>query len=76
MVGAFDRKAVELSSNANPNAYNGWYALSSVLLAKKDYDAALKAAEKTVDLADDVFKDYYRKNIEKIKAAQAAAVKK
>lgn len=70
------RKAVELSSNANPNAYNGWYALSSVLLARKDYDGALQAAEKTVELAADDEKDYYRKNIEKIKAAQAAAVKK
>jgi tetratricopeptide (TPR) repeat protein len=70
------RKAVELSSNANPNAYNGWYALSSVLLARKDYDGALKAAEKAVELAADDEKDYYRKNIEKIKAAQAAAVKK
>jgi tetratricopeptide (TPR) repeat protein len=70
------RKAVELSSNANPNAFHGWYALSSVLLARKDYDGALKAAEKTVELAADDEKDYYRKNIEKIKAAQAAAVKK
>ena len=66
------RRLVEIK----PNGYYGWYALSVVLLAKKDYDGALKAAEKTVDLADDVFKDYYRKNIEKIKAAQAAAVKK
>jgi tetratricopeptide (TPR) repeat protein len=69
------RKAVELSSDANPNAY-GWDALSSVLLARKDYDGALKAAEKAVELAADDSKDYYRKNIEKIKAAQAAAVKK
>jgi thioredoxin-like negative regulator of GroEL len=69
---AAGRRLVEIK----PNGYYGWYALSVVLLAKKDYDGALKAAEKTVDLADDVFKDYYRKNIEKIKAAQAAAVKK
>jgi tetratricopeptide (TPR) repeat protein len=66
------RRLVEIK----PNDYYGWYALSVVLLARKDYDGALKAAEKTVELADDDAKDYYRKNIEKIKAAQAAAVKK
>lgn len=65
------RKAVELS----PNAYYCWYALSTVLLARKDYDGALKAAEKTVELADDALKSYYQKNIEKIKAAQAAEKK-
>jgi tetratricopeptide (TPR) repeat protein len=69
---AAGRRLVEIK----PNGYYGWYALSSVLLARKDYDGALKAAEKTVELADEAFKDYYRKNIEKIKVAQAAAVKK
>jgi tetratricopeptide (TPR) repeat protein len=65
------RKAVELS----PNDYYGWYALSTVLLARKDYDGALKAAEKTVELADDAIKSYYQKTIDKIKAAQAAEKK-
>lgn len=68
---AAGRRLVEIK----PNGYYGWYALSVVLLARKDYDGALKAAEKTVELADDVLKDYYRKNIDKIKAAQAAAKK-
>jgi tetratricopeptide (TPR) repeat protein len=62
------RKAVELK----PNTYYVWNALSTVLLARTDYDGALKAAEKTVELADDAIKDYYRKTIDKIKAAQAA----
>jgi tetratricopeptide (TPR) repeat protein len=65
------RKVVELS----PNDYYCWYALSTVLLAKKDYDGALKAAEKAVDLADDAVKSYYQKTIDKIKAAQAAEKK-
>jgi hypothetical protein len=49
--------------------------LSTVLLARKDYDGALKAAEKTVELADDAIKSYYQKTIDKIKAAQAAEKK-
>jgi len=65
---AAGRRLVEIK----PIGYYGWYAMSVVLLARKDYDGALEAAEKTVELADDVFKDYYRKNIDKIKAAQAA----
>lgn len=69
---AAGRRLVEIK----PNGYYSWYALSVVLLAGKDYDEALKAAEKTVDLADDAVKDRYRKNIDKIKTAQAAAVKK
>ena len=58
---AAGRRLVEIK----PIGYYGWYALSVVLLARKDYDGALKAAEKTVELADDMFKDYYRKNIER-----------
>lgn len=65
---AAGRRLVEIK----PIGYYGWYGLSTVLLARKDYDGALKAAEKTVELANDVLKDYYRKNIDKIKAAQAA----
>ncbi len=65
---AAGRRLVEIK----PNRYYGWYGLSTVLLARKDYDGALQAAEKTVELADDVLKDYYRKNVDKIKAARAA----
>lgn len=65
---ATGRRLVEIK----PIGYYGWYGLSLVLLARKDYDGALKAAEKTAELADDVLKDYYRKHIDKIKAAQAA----
>jgi len=54
------------------NASYCWNALSTVLPAKKDYDGALKAAKKTVELADDAIKSYHQKNMEKIKAAQAA----
>jgi Flp pilus assembly protein TadD len=65
------RRLVELA----PNNYYSWYALSIVLSARKEYDEALKAAEKTVELADEALKSYYQKNIDKIKAAQAAEKK-
>lgn len=65
---AAGRRLIELK----PGYYYGWYAMSQVLLARKDYSGALQAAEKTVELADEALKDYYRKNVEKIKAAQAA----
>ncbi len=68
---AAGRRLVEIK----PNGYYGWYGLSTVLLARKDYNGAMKAAEKTVELADDVLKDSYRKHIEKIKAAQIAEKK-
>jgi tetratricopeptide (TPR) repeat protein len=66
------KKAVELK----PNQYYLWSTLGTVHLKMKNYDEALKAAQKAMDLADDQIKEYLKKNIERIKNAQAQDKKK
>jgi tetratricopeptide (TPR) repeat protein len=66
------KKAVELK----PNQYYLWSTLGNVHLKMKNYDEALKAAQKAMDLADDQIKEYLKKNIERIKNAQAQDQKK
>ena len=64
------KKAVELS----PDAYRGWSTLSQIQMKLKQYDEALKAAEKALALAPaqpPMIKDNIKKSIDQIKAAQA-----
>jgi len=66
------KKAVELK----PNQYYLWSTLGNVHLKMKNYDEALKAAQKALELADDPIKEYMKKSIERIKNAQAQDKKK
>ncbi len=69
-------EAGKMAAGLAPDDYYAWYALSTVQFARKEYAEALKSAEKTVELADsEQTKAYYRKQIDKIKAAQAAEKK-
>jgi tetratricopeptide (TPR) repeat protein len=61
------KKAVEMK----PEKYYYWSALATVHQKMKNYDEAIKAAQKAVDLAEDQAKEYLKKNLERIKAAQA-----
>ena len=64
------KKGVELS----PDAYRGWSTLSQIQLKLKNYDEALRAAEKALALAPaqpPMIKDNIKKSIEQIKTAQA-----
>ena len=61
------KKAIELK----PTQYYYWSTLGTVYLKLKNYDEALMAAQKAMDLADDQIKEYLKKNIERIKNAQA-----
>lgn len=64
------KKLVELS----PAAFN-WDALSSVYLKLKNYNEALKAAEKALELAEEQYKERFKKRIEDIKKAMAEGKK-
>jgi tetratricopeptide (TPR) repeat protein len=59
------KRAVELK----PEAYYGWVTLGNVYLKLKNYDEAVKAAQKALDLGDDQVKDYLKKNLERIQNA-------
>jgi len=64
------KKGVELS----PDAYRGWMTLSQIQMKLKQYDEALRAAEKALALAPaqpPMIKDNLKKSIEQIKTAQA-----
>jgi tetratricopeptide (TPR) repeat protein len=63
-------KGVELA----PDAYRDWMTLSQIQMKLKQYDEALKAAEKALALAPaqpPMIKDNIKKSIERIKSAQA-----
>lgn len=64
------KKLVELS----PAAFT-WDALSSVYLKLKNYNEALKAAEKALELSEEQYKDRFKKRIEDIKKAMAEGKK-
>ncbi len=64
------KKSVQLA----PDPYRGWMTLSQVQLKLKNYDEALRAAEKALALAPaqpPVIKDNIKKSIDQIKTAQA-----
>jgi cytochrome c-type biogenesis protein CcmH/NrfG len=64
------KKTVELV----PEGYREWSTLSQVLMKRKAYDEALKAADKALALAPTQppnLKDNIKKTIDQIKAAQA-----
>jgi tetratricopeptide (TPR) repeat protein len=58
------RKAVELK----PSQYYQWVALGEALVKKGFKGEAVKAYEKAVELAPDYAKEYYKKNLDKIRA--------
>ncbi len=66
------KKAVALK----PDQYYLWSTLGNVYLKLKNYDEALKAAQKAYDLADEAIKEYLIKNVERIRNAQAQDKKK
>jgi tetratricopeptide (TPR) repeat protein len=60
------KKAAALS----PTAFS-WDALSAVNLKMKNYNEALKAAEKALELSEEQYKERFKKRIEDIKKAMA-----
>ena len=64
------KKLVALS----PSAFT-WDALSGVYLKMKNYNEALKAAEKAVELSEEQYKEPFKKRIEDIKKAMAEGKK-
>ena len=64
------KKLVALS----PSAFT-WDALSGVYLKMKNYNEALKAAEKAVELSEEQYKERFKKRIEDIKKAMAEGKK-
>jgi tetratricopeptide (TPR) repeat protein len=63
--------AAKRSVELKPSQYYLWSTLGNVYLKMKNYDEALKAAQKAVDLGDDSIKEYLKKNLERIRNAQA-----
>jgi tetratricopeptide (TPR) repeat protein len=61
------KRAIELK----PAQYYNWVTLSSVQEKRKNVPEAVKAMEKAVELAPESIKDYYKKNLEKLKADPA-----
>jgi len=61
------KKAIELK----PAQYYNWVTLSGVQEKLKNNTEAVKALEKAIELAPETIKDYYRKNLEKLKGDTA-----
>ena len=68
--------AAKKSVALKPEQYYLWSTLGTVYLKMKNYDEALKAAQKAYDLADEQIKEYLIKNVERIRNAQAQDKKK
>jgi tetratricopeptide (TPR) repeat protein len=66
------KRAVELE----PEAYFSWDVLSAVHQKLKNFDEAVKASEKALELADSSMKEYLKSKLDQVKAAAERAKKK